>query len=73
MTTTSDRITLTVNGEAVQIEPDTTVARLIEAQGLAGQPVAVEVNREIVTKREHASHTLHKGDTVELVTLVGGG
>jgi len=33
----------------------------------------VEVNREIVPKSEHDTHTLREGDTVEVVHAIGGG
>lgn len=67
-------ITLTVNGKQATFEGEQlTVAALIDQHGLANQPVAVEVNRELVPKRDHAEKTLAPGDTVELVTLVGGG
>ena len=51
----------------------TTVAELVEELGLAGQAVAVEVNRAIVPKRSHGETVLRPGDAVEVVTLVGGG
>jgi sulfur carrier protein len=35
--------------------------------------VAVEVNRRLVRRAEHASTRLAEGDRVEVVTLVGGG
>ncbi|MEM1445984.1 MAG: sulfur carrier protein ThiS [Planctomycetota bacterium] len=67
-------LTLTVNGEEKTFEADAlTVAALIEHHGLSNQPVAVEVNRQLVPKRQHSDTTLQPGDTVELVTLVGGG
>ena len=50
-----------------------TVADLLQEQGLAGQAVAVELNQNVVPKREHPDQPLHDGDTIELVTLVGGG
>ncbi len=66
--------TLTVNGQETAFDADTlTVAGLLEHHRLAGQPVAVEVNRTLIPKRDHATATLQPGDTVELVTLVGGG
>jgi thiamine biosynthesis protein ThiS len=34
---------------------------------------AVEVNRAVVARREHATRTVAAGDRVEIVTLVGGG
>jgi thiazole synthase len=35
--------------------------------------VAVEVNRDVVPRARHPEHPLREGDTVEIVTLVGGG
>jgi sulfur carrier protein len=64
---------ITVNGQSQTLPDGQTVAELIEKQGLSGQPCAVEVNRKLVPKRQHAEHALAEGDTVELVTLVGGG
>lgn len=65
-------IELAVNGEAKKTEAS-TVADLLEELGLAGQAVAVEVNRDVVPKKQHAEVALNDGDQVELVTLVGGG
>jgi thiamine biosynthesis protein ThiS len=64
---------ITVNGEPRTVSEGTTIADLLAELGLAGKPVAVEVNRSVVAKRRHDQHTLHDGDTVEMVTLVGGG
>jgi thiamine biosynthesis protein ThiS len=41
--------------------------------GLERAAVAVEVNRQVVPRREHEQAELADGDTVEVVTLVGGG
>ncbi len=62
-----------MNGLRKDVPPGTTVAALLEAEGLLGKPCAVEVNREVVPRRAHAERTLAPGDAVELVTLVGGG
>ena len=65
---------LTVNGETYEIPRESvTVAQLVEQMGLANQPVAVEVNKQLVPKRRHAEAPLHDGDRIEVVTLVGGG
>ncbi len=67
-------ITITLNGDPRKLDGDQpTVSRLVEQIGLAGQAVAVEVNRRVVPKREHAAHALADGDVVEVVSLVGGG
>lgn len=62
-----------VNGETRELAPGTSVARLIDELGLRPEIVAVEVNRELVTRARRASTELVDGDQIELVTLVGGG
>ncbi len=62
-----------VNGESVTMDAPSTVADLITHYHLGGSASAVEVNRELVPRRQHAEHALADGDEVEIVTLVGGG
>lgn len=62
-----------INGELREISDGVTVEALIESLGLAGAACAVEVNKELVFKRQHATHVIREGDAVELVSLVGGG
>ncbi len=64
---------LIVNGEPTEIGDGATIRALLEKLELTAGPVAVEVNREIVTRAEHASHVLRDADVVEIVHLVGGG
>lgn len=63
---------LVVNGAEQDLDV-TTVADLFEALEIRQRFVAVEVNREIVPRSEHASTELAEGDRVEIVTMVGGG
>ncbi len=64
---------VTVNGNREQLPDGQTVAALLEKLGLAARPVAVEVNRKLVRKKDHIRVALSEGDSVEVVTLVGGG
>jgi sulfur carrier protein len=66
-------ITVLVNGEPRGVAPGTTVAGLLAELGLAGRPVAVERNLEIVPRSVHATTTLAADDRIEIVTMVGGG
>ena len=66
-------MTIRVNGDPRALEPPCTVARLLVELQLAGRACAVEVNEQVVPRREHDHHELGEGDTVEIVTLVGGG
>ena len=62
-----------LNGEARRIEPATTIATLLDAEGLAQRRVAVEVNGEIVPRGRHADPLLGDGDRIEIVHALGGG
>lgn len=66
-----------LNGEALEIAAGTTVAmlvrRLSQETGRDPRGIAVERNREIVPKSEHALTVLEDGDRLELVQFVGGG
>jgi sulfur carrier protein len=64
---------VTVNGQARVVPDGLTVFALLEHLGLVQGPVAVEVNRAIVPRAEHAGHAVASGDTIEIVHLVGGG
>jgi len=64
---------ITVNGKQRPIEPGTTISGLIEQLGFADQRVAVERNRDVVPRADHATTLIADGDRIELVTFVGGG
>jgi thiamine biosynthesis protein ThiS len=64
---------LTVNGEQHDVEDGLTVAGLLETLGKDSAHCAVEVNRELCRRAQHSQRKLSDGDTLEIVTLVGGG
>ena len=64
---------ISVNGERREVAENASVADLLEQLGANVRYVAVEVNRQIVPRARHAEHELREGDTLEIVTLVGGG
>lgn len=66
-------LSVTVNGEPRELPMGSTVADLVVALGLKTSQVAVERNREIVRRAEHASTVLAAGDRLEVVTFFGGG
>jgi sulfur carrier protein len=66
-------MTVTINGTPNELPEGLTVAQLLEQKQLAGKPCAVEINKTLVPKARHAETVINEGDTVELVTLVGGG
>ena len=66
-------IVLSVNGHPLQLPAGSTVADLLASLSLSSVPVAVEHNRRVVPRAEHGTVRLNHGDTVEVVTFVGGG
>jgi len=62
----------TVNGEPLELPDGLTVAALLHL-GVRAERVAVERNGEVVRKVRHAEEKLQPGDTLEIVTFVGGG
>jgi sulfur carrier protein len=62
-----------LNGEARDVPPGQSVQALVEQLGLAGQALAVAVNREVVPRSLWPQKTLQAQDRVDLVRPVGGG
>ena len=62
-----------INGVEKDIEGAMTLGELLSVLDIKLQGVAVEVNREIVPKRNLPATPLKEGDSVEIVRMVGGG
>ncbi|MCB6415592.1 sulfur carrier protein ThiS [Dorea acetigenes] len=50
-----------------------TLAAYLEASGYDPKRIAVECNGEIVPKAQYGETVFRDGDTVEVVSFVGGG
>lgn len=66
-------MTVTLNGDPHELPGPMTVAALVVHLGLEGKPVAVERNRELVTKARFSEVSVEPGDELEIVTFFGGG
>jgi sulfur carrier protein len=64
---------LTINGEVREVPAGLTLTTLLEHLGLTDGPVAIERNREVVPRSEHAQVRLEADDVLEIVQFVGGG
>jgi thiamine biosynthesis protein ThiS len=64
---------VTINGEGRQFDGPLSIAALLEQLHVEPLRVAVERNRALVRRRDFAATTVADGDTLEIVTLVGGG
>lgn len=65
--------TIVLNGQSRTCVPGHTLRDLLAEAGYAQRRVAVEINREIVPKSEHAQREIHDGDRIEIVNAIGGG
>lgn len=61
-----------LNGDTFEFSGE-TVADLVTELKLTGRRYAVEVNRDIIPRSDHAGHRLAEGDRVEVIHAVGGG
>ncbi len=73
MSNVVEQISLTVNGDSMQVEAGLTVAGLIARLELDTRKVAVERNLEIVPRSTYAQVRLEAGDRLEIVHFIGGG
>lgn len=62
-----------VNGEDKELADGATVRQLLNTLGMQGKPVAVEINKTLIPRRQHETAIIHAGDVIEIVTFVGGG
>lgn len=64
---------LIINGDNRDVEDGLTVAELLQSMGLDARKIAVERNREIVSRSKFAETHLAEGDQLEIVHFIGGG
>ena len=62
-----------LNGAAHALPDGASLADLVETLGLAGQAVALAVNREVVRRDRWADTRPQQADRVDVVRAIGGG
>jgi sulfur carrier protein len=68
-----DKMTLQINGEDREVSMVSNVRELLQSLGIAGDQIAVEVNREIVRRADWERTSIAGRDKIEIVRFVGGG
>lgn len=66
-------ITLVINGESRSVPEASNVLMLIRCLGIDENHIAVELNRNIIRRRDWETTPVHDKDKVEIVQFVGGG
>ncbi len=62
-----------VNGESRQVPEEINVTELLRDLQLNVERVAVEINLEILDRRNFDARTLQEGDRIEILSFIGGG
>ena len=68
-----NKIKITVNGKQMTVKLKFSIKNLIDKLKVPINKVAIELNREIVSKKNINKIYLKVGDKVEIVHFIGGG
>ena len=64
---------ITVNGQPRQLAAKATITQLLAELGLDQKRIAIEVNKDVISRSNHNKFQLTEGDYVEIIQAVGGG
>lgn len=62
-----------VNDTLKEIAEGLTVKTFLDILKLNSETIAVELNLEVVSKKEYDTKYLKEGDKIEIISFVGGG
>lgn len=62
-----------INGEAREVSQAVDLDSLLELFSLPKQRIAIEVNEEVVRRKDWEQTKVNDGDKIEIVHFVGGG
>jgi sulfur carrier protein len=66
-------VILTVNGAPADVDPEATVATLVDGLGRDPRGVAVALNEDVVPRGDWSRTRLRAGDRVEVLRAAQGG
>ncbi len=64
---------ITLNGETKELTENTRLSELLDSLSLPSQRIAVELNRQVVRRKEWPHIEIKNDDRIEIVHFVGGG
>lgn len=67
------KIKITVNGNEVEINENSTISDFVIERKVSGTMFAVEKNLEIINKDRYETEIIKEGDSLEIVGFFGGG
>ena len=62
-----------INGETKEISRELSLNQLLKQLSLPDERIAVELNKEVVRKKDWETITINDADRIEIIHFVGGG
>ena len=62
-----------INGETREISSEVNLSELLEQLALPSERIAIELNKEVVRRKDWESIQIKDADKIEIVHFVGGG
>lgn len=62
-----------INGETKEISKELNLSELLEHFSLPQERIAIELNKEVVRKKDWENIRINEGDKLEVIHFVGGG
>ncbi len=62
-----------INGETKEISEQVNLLELLKVFALPSERIAIELNREVVRKKDWENILIRDADKIEIVHFVGGG
>ena len=66
-------LTLSLNGETLQLHEAINLSLLLEQQGFQAQKIAAAINGEFVPRSQYAQTAISDGDEIDIIQAVDGG
>ena len=67
------KINIYINGKSKNIKVEQSVLSLLQLLNLNRNNIAVEINREIISKSDYNIYIIKENDKIEIVNFIGGG
>ena len=62
-----------INGETREISREVKLSELLDQLSLPSERIAIELNKEVVRRKDWESIQVKEADKIEIVHFVGGG
>ena len=64
---------ITINGETKEIGQEVNLSDLLKFFALPQEQIAIEVNKQVVRKKDWENIKINEADKIEIIHFVGGG